>query len=62
MLETLWTMTKFLIYATLAGIPLVIVAVLVKPKINLSQDAKEILKCIAGILLIIGLVWLSTKG
>jgi hypothetical protein len=63
MIEALWIMTKFLIHTTLVGIPLVIVAVLVKPKIaNLSQDAKEILKCVFGILLIIGLVWLSAKG
>jgi len=63
MIEVLWIMTKLLIYTTLAGIPLIIAAILIKPKIaNLSQDAKEILKCVFGILLIIGLVWLSAKG
>jgi len=60
-LETMWMMVKILIAVTIAGIPLVLIAVWLKPKINLSSDAKEIIKFVSGILLITALIWLSLQ-
>lgn len=62
MIESMRTMFKLLLCATIAGIPVVTVIVLIKNNVKFKPVTIEILKFLGGIVFIAFLIYLSIKG
>jgi hypothetical protein len=62
MLDAMLIMLKFLLYITIAGIPVVAVVILIKNNVKFKPVTIEILKAIGGVIFIALLIYLSIKG
>ena len=62
MLDAMLTMFKLLLYITIAGMPVVVMIVLIKNNVKFKPIMIEMLKTIGGIIFIALLIYLSIKG